>query len=56
MAEFIEHLKALKVPIVEGPESRTGAIGPIMSVYIRDPDANLIEICNYERREGLMVP
>jgi catechol 2,3-dioxygenase-like lactoylglutathione lyase family enzyme len=35
------------VPVVEGPVGRTGALGPIESVYIRDPDGNLIEIATY---------
>lgn len=34
------------VPIEEGPVERTGATGPIRSVYIRDPDRNLVEISN----------
>ncbi|MGW0808635.1 VOC family protein [Nonomuraea sp. NPDC002799] len=34
------------VPIEEGPVERTGATGPIRSVYLRDPDGNLIEISN----------
>ncbi len=38
------HLKALKVPVLEGPVRRTGATGPIQSIYVRDPDGNLIEI------------
>jgi len=42
--EVIAHLGAAGVPIVEGPVRRTGATGPIRSVYIRDPDGNLIEI------------
>jgi len=40
-------LRAKGVAIVEGPVARTGAMGPILSVYIRDPDHNLIEICTY---------
>lgn len=35
------------MPVVEGPVERTGAEGPIQSVYVRDPDDNLIEISNY---------
>jgi catechol 2,3-dioxygenase-like lactoylglutathione lyase family enzyme len=42
-----QHLAACDVPIEEGPVDRTGALGPIRSVYIRDPDANLIEISTY---------
>ena len=40
----IAHLQAQAWPIVEGPVQRTGATGPIRSVYVRDPDLNLIEI------------
>jgi len=43
----IAHLGACGVPIEEGPVVRTGALGPINSVYIRDPDGNLIELANY---------
>lgn len=42
--EVIAHLKACNVPIEEGPVNRTGARFTIRSVYIRDPDENLIEI------------
>jgi catechol 2,3-dioxygenase-like lactoylglutathione lyase family enzyme len=40
-------LAAHGVTIEEGPVARTGATGPIRSVYLRDPDNNLIEISNY---------
>lgn len=40
----IAHLNAQRWPIIEGPVQRTGATGPIRSVYVRDPDLNLIEI------------
>lgn len=42
--EIIAHLAARQVPIEVGPIKRTGARWPIRSVYIRDPDGNLIEI------------
>lgn len=48
LAEVIEHIKSCGVAIVEGPVPRTGALGPMQSVYIRDPDGNLVEISNYE--------
>ena len=40
----IEKLRAERWPIIEGPVMRTGATGKIRSVYVRDPDLNLIEI------------
>jgi len=43
----VAELAALGIPLEEGPVERTGARGPIVSVYIRDPDANLIELSNY---------
>lgn len=42
--EAITHLKALGIPIEEGPVERTGATGRIQSIYLRDPDGNLIEL------------
>ena len=46
----IAHLAACGVPILEGPVAKTGATGPIRSVYFRDPDANLIEVSTYADR------
>jgi catechol 2,3-dioxygenase-like lactoylglutathione lyase family enzyme len=43
---IIARLTAHGVPIHEGPVARSGAEGPILSVYFRDPDGNLIEISN----------
>lgn len=43
---MIEPLRALEV-VEEGPARRAGALGPIESVYVRDPNENLIEISNY---------
>jgi catechol 2,3-dioxygenase-like lactoylglutathione lyase family enzyme len=45
--QVIERLGVANWPIIEGPIMRTGATGPIRSVYLRDPDLNLIEISEY---------
>jgi catechol 2,3-dioxygenase-like lactoylglutathione lyase family enzyme len=42
--EVIAHLEQCRWPIIEGPVERTGATHAIRSVYVRDPDLNLIEI------------
>lgn len=47
--EVQAHLEALQIPIETGPVSRQGANGPITSLYLRDPDGNLIEICRPQR-------
>jgi len=47
--EVMEHLKRCGVTVIEGPASKTGAVGPMISVYFRDPDLNLIEVSNYLR-------
>jgi catechol 2,3-dioxygenase-like lactoylglutathione lyase family enzyme len=46
-AEVLEHLKACDVEVIMGPTQKTGALGPITSVYCYDPDENLIEIASY---------
>lgn len=46
-AQVMAHLDAQRVAVEEGPVLRTGARGPVTSVYIRDPDGNLIEIASY---------
>ena len=45
------NLLGLEVEILQGPVSRTGACGPIVSFYLRDPDLNLIEIAHYQTKE-----
>ena len=45
--EIQKELSVKGIEIVEGPVKRTGALGPITSIYIRDPDGNLIELSNY---------
>jgi catechol 2,3-dioxygenase-like lactoylglutathione lyase family enzyme len=47
LTEVMAHLENCGVPIVAGPGPRAGAIGTIQSVYLRDPDRNLVEISNY---------
>ena len=47
LAEVQQLLEAKGVTIEEGPVLRTGAMGQIRSIYLRDPDANLIEIAEY---------
>jgi catechol 2,3-dioxygenase-like lactoylglutathione lyase family enzyme len=46
LAEVQAHLATCGVTVTEGPVQRTGAQGPILSVYLRDPDLNLIEVSN----------
>ena len=45
--DVVKKLKAKKVEILEGPVKKTGAQGPMQSVYVRDPDLNLVEISVY---------
>jgi catechol 2,3-dioxygenase-like lactoylglutathione lyase family enzyme len=46
--EVISHLHECGVPILAGPVERSGALGPIRSVYCRDPDGNLVEVASYQ--------
>ncbi len=48
LENVIAHLEACGVAVEEGPVPKTGATGPITSVYFRDPDGNLIEVANYD--------
>lgn len=47
LEEVENHLKSYYVEIVEGPVKRTGAHGSMTSIYVRDPDQNLIELSEY---------
>jgi catechol 2,3-dioxygenase-like lactoylglutathione lyase family enzyme len=46
MTAVLAHLAREGVAIVDGPGERAGATGPILSVYFKDPDGNLVEISN----------
>jgi catechol 2,3-dioxygenase-like lactoylglutathione lyase family enzyme len=47
--QVIRRLKQAGIAILEGPVAKTGAMGPIRSVYVRDPDLNLVEISVYNK-------
>jgi len=47
--EVLKELAIYEVTVLEGIVARTGAVGPIRSIYLRDPDQNLIKISNYEK-------
>jgi catechol 2,3-dioxygenase-like lactoylglutathione lyase family enzyme len=47
LEEVIETLREEGVVIIAGPVDKTGALGPMKSVYFRDPDGNLVEVSNY---------
>lgn len=52
ISEVQERLRAHDVRIEEGPVSRIGALGSITSLYLRDPDGNLLEIGRYDHVES----
>ena len=43
---WLAHLAACNIPVIDGPVERTGARRKLRSLYLRDPDLNLIEISN----------
>ncbi len=45
--EVLAHLESCGIAVSAGPVTRTGALGPMTSVYCRDPDGNLVEIASY---------
>ena len=47
IVDVVKHLRSCRVEMEVGPSQRSGALGPIQSVYFRDPDLNLIEVSNY---------
>lgn len=47
LEKIIRKFSEAKIPILEGPVAKTGAMGPMQSVYVRDPDLNLVEISVY---------
>jgi catechol 2,3-dioxygenase-like lactoylglutathione lyase family enzyme len=49
LEKVVERLSAGGIEIIEGPVKKTGAHGPIRSVYVRDPDLNLVEISEYNK-------
>ena len=44
----VAHLEKAGVKVIEGPVKREGANGPMTSIYLRDPDQNLLEIAKYD--------
>ena len=47
LTEMLENIRGYGLKVIEGPVERSGAKGPILSIYLRDPDGNLIEISNH---------
>jgi catechol 2,3-dioxygenase-like lactoylglutathione lyase family enzyme len=50
--QYAAQLAALGIAVIEGPVARTGAVEPLLSIYVRDPDMNLIEIANLKAAHG----
>jgi len=49
LSDVVKKLQQHKISILEGPVAKTGAMGPMQSVYVRDPDLNLVEISEYRK-------
>ena len=49
------HVRSCGVEIIEGPVPKTGAKGPIDSIYFRDPDGNLIEVSKYQEKKRAKI-
>jgi len=47
LSDAMQHVRDCGIEILEGPVTRTGAMGLMISFYFRDPDLNLIELCHY---------
>ena len=52
LSDYIKRLKKNGISIIEGPVEKVGALGILNSVYIRDPDGNLIELGEYQALSG----
>lgn len=52
ISDVITLLHDAELPLLEGPVERTGAQGSIQSVYLRDPDENLVEVATYTDKGG----
>ena len=48
--DVLAHLRGESIAIEAGPVPRTGALGPLRSIYFRDPDGNLVEVAEYVDR------
>ncbi len=47
LEQTLAHLQSLEIPLEAGPVDRNGALGPMTSIYFRDPDGNLLEVSRY---------
>ena len=56
LPDVMAHLAAEGVPLLEGPVTRSGAQGPIESLYFNDPDGNLVEVSVYPANTKEHVP